>query len=116
MQIPEWTTPAIVGAGVGAIALSIIGFGWGGWMTEKTAQRISNNNSIEAVTMALMPYCLQNSKDDPNSMEVLIQLKKFNSYKQRSIIEEAGWATPLGSEKPNSALAAACQLALAAKT
>ncbi len=115
MQIPEWTTPALVGAGAGAIALAIVGFNWGGWITEKTAQKMSNAQSIEAVTTALMPYCLENSKGDPNKMEVLAEFKKVNSYKQRGIVENAGWATPLGSDAPNRHLAEACQNALAAE-
>jgi hypothetical protein len=28
MNIPEWTKPALVGAGAGAIALAIVGFSW----------------------------------------------------------------------------------------
>ncbi len=113
MQIPEWTKPALLGAGTGAIALAIVGFNWGGWITEKTAHRISNENTIMAVATALMPYCLQNSQGDPNSMDVLAEFKKVNSYKQRGIVEDAGWATPLGADGPNRALAEACQVALA---
>jgi hypothetical protein len=30
------------------------------------------------------------------------------------MVEKAGWATPLGADKPNTALAQACQLALSA--
>ena len=115
MQIPEWTKPALIGAGAGAIALAIVGFNWGGWMTESSANKMSSENSMAAVAGALMPYCLQNSKSDPNSIDVLAKLKEANSYQRRGIIEEAGWATPLGAEKPDRALAEACQLALAEK-
>ncbi len=114
MQIPEWTKPALMGAGAGAIALAIVGFNWGGWMTEKTAQKISSENSVAAVATALTPYCLQNSQGDPNSMVVLAKFKEANSYNQRGIVEDAGWATPLGAERPNRMLAEACQIALAA--
>ncbi|MCR9213575.1 MAG: hypothetical protein NXI13_07640 [Proteobacteria bacterium] len=115
MQIPEWTKPALMGAGAGAIALAIVGFNWGGWVTESSAKQMSNENSAEAVATALMPYCLQNSKSDPNSMEVLAKFTKANSYQRRGIVEEAGWATPLGAERPDRALAEACQNALAEK-
>jgi hypothetical protein len=116
MQIPEWTKPALMGAGVGAIALAIVGFNWGGWVTETSAKEMSNENSEAAVVAALMPYCLENSKSDPNSADVLAKFEKANSYQQRGIVEEAGWATPLGAERPVRALAEACQNALAAKT
>ncbi len=116
MQTPEWTKPALTGAGAGAIALAIIGFGWGGWVTESSALKMSYEKSASAVTAALMPYCLQSSTGDPNSSEVLASFGKANnSYKRRVIVEEAGWATPLGAEKPDRLLAEACQAALAAK-
>lgn len=113
MEIPIWTKPALVGAGVGAIALAIVGFNWGGWMTESSANKMSSVNSITAVTSALMPYCLQMAKEDPKSVGVLAKFSAANSYKRRGIIEDAGWATPLGAEKPDRALADACQNALA---
>ena len=109
MQIPEWTKPALLGAAAGAIAVAIVGFNWGGWMTESSANKMASDNSKSAVATALTPYCLQNSKNDPNSMDVLAKLSEANSYKRRGIIEDAGWATPLGAERPDRALAEACQ-------
>ncbi|MEP3048893.1 MAG: hypothetical protein ABJL55_21320 [Roseibium sp.] len=116
MQIPEWTKPGLLGAGAGAIALAIVGFGWGGWMTSSSAEKLSNKQSIAATTSALTPYCVRNSQDDPKSTDVLAEIEKASSYKKRGIVEEAGWATPLGAEKPDRALAAACLLALTKPT
>jgi len=99
--------------GAGAIALAIVGFNWGGWTTENSANKMSNENSTSAVATALMPYCLQNSKNDPNSIDVLAKFNEASSYNRRGIVEDAGWATPLGAEKPDRALAEACQSALA---
>ncbi len=36
-----------------------------------------------------------------------------SAYSRKGIVEKAGWATPLGADKPNGALAEACQLKLA---
>ncbi|MFT6558351.1 hypothetical protein [Sneathiella sp.] len=116
MQIPEWTKPALIGAGTGAIALAIVGFNWGGWVTANAALQMSSKSSATAVTEALLPYCLQNSKRDANSMDVLVKLKEANNYQRRGIVEKAGWATPLGAERPDRALAEACQIALKEKT
>jgi len=116
MQIPEWTKPALIGAGTGAIALAIVGFNWGGWLTAKSAQQMASRQSAAAVTVALTPYCLQNSKSDPDLTSVLIKLKEANSYQRRVIVEEAGWATPLGAERPDRELAEACLDALSEKT
>jgi hypothetical protein len=112
MNIPEWTKPALLGAGAGAIALAIVGFNWGGWMTTSAAVKMSDKGSQAAVATALTPYCLESAKDDPMAASVMAELKAANNYKRRGIVEEAGWATPLGEEKPDRALAETCLDAL----
>ena len=62
----------------------------------------------------MTPYCVALSKSDPKSVEILAELKAAPTYSRRGVIEKAGWATPLGAEKPNSDLAKACDVALAA--
>ena len=56
MQIPTWVKPAVYGAGAGAVALAIIGFTWGGWVTrwygsEDGRQRIyyGSNDGYDAL-------------------------------------------------------------------
>lgn len=116
MQIPEWTKPALMGAGAGAIALAIVGFNWGGWVTGGSASEMSSTDSMAAVASALTPYCVQNSQNDPKSTAVMAELEKASTYQRRGIVEKAGWATPLGAEKPDRALAEACQIALTKDT
>ncbi|MCR8723188.1 hypothetical protein [Frigidibacter sp. ROC022] len=112
MQIPSWTKPALLGAGTGAIALAILGFNWGGWMTGGSAAALSDSQSMAAVALALTPYCLQNAQSDPQSLAIMTELDAASSYQRRGIVEKAGWATPLGMDKPDRALAEACQIAL----
>ncbi|WP_422371014.1 hypothetical protein [Hoeflea sp.] len=112
MNIPEWTKPALVGAGAGAIVLAIVGFSWAGWMTADAAATMSDKGSTAAVATALTPYCLANAKADPMEASVMAELKAANSYQRRSIVEDAGWATPLGAESPDRALAETCLDAL----
>ncbi len=112
MQLPEWTKPALVGAGAGAIALAIVGFSWGGWMTASSATEMSSKQSVAATTKALTPYCVLKSQGDPKSVDLMAEINEASSYKRRGIVEEAGWATPLGADKPNRALAEACLTAL----
>jgi alpha/beta superfamily hydrolase len=114
MKTPEWITPAVYGAAAGALALAIIGFTAGGWVTSGTAKDMAENASVEALVAVMTPYCVAQSKSAPNSMEVLAALKAANSYDRREIIEKAGWATPLGSSEPNRALAISCNSAIAA--
>jgi alpha/beta superfamily hydrolase len=114
MKIPEGTTPALYGAAAGAIVLAVVGFTWGGWVTGGTAREMANKASMMAVASTLTPYCVDRSQNDPQATAVLDELKKASGFNRRSIIEKAGWATPLGAETPNRELAQACQEALAA--
>lgn len=114
MKFPQWSTPALLGAGAGAAALTIIGFSWGGWVTGGAATEMSNDASTAAVAAALTPYCVDMARTDPNSANVLADLESASSFQRRGIIEDSGWATPIGEDTPNRALAQACQLALTA--
>lgn len=110
MKFPEWIKPALWGAGVGAIALAFAGFTWGGWQSSGDAAEMASKKSMDDVAQVLLPYCVQDSKAALESEEVLAEYKKGNAYQRRQIIEKAGWATPLGADKPNSALASVCQV------
>jgi hypothetical protein len=114
MKFPTWLKPGLLGAGVGAIALAILGFGWGGWVTGGSAKDLALKSSNAAVAAALMPYCVElaGGADAPTTT-AMGELKAASTYSRRAIVEKAGWATPLGAEKPNADLAQACQLKLA---
>ena len=114
MKLPEWTKPGITGAVVGAIAVAIIGFSWGGWTTQGAAKDMASKQAVAAIAAALTPYCLERAQADPNSVTVIAELKAASGFSRRGIVEKAGWATPLGAEKPDRELAQACQLALVA--
>ena len=116
MKLPEWVGSALWGAVAGAIALAIVGFNWGGWVTGGTALEMSQKNSKSAVAEALTPYCVAASEADPLSVDIMAELDKASGYQRRGILEKTGWATPLGTEKVNRALAVACSLALENKT
>ncbi len=116
MKLPEWTKPALLGAAGGAIALAVVGFSWGGWMTGGAASALSSKESVVATAAALTPYCLQKSQRDPKLADVLAEIQKASTYQRSRIVEDAGWATPLGTDKPNRDLAEACQIALSKST
>ena len=113
MKFPTWIKPALFGAVFGAVVLAFVGFSYGGWMTGGGAQALATKQSASAVAAALMPYCIERSQVDPQAATVLVSLKEASGFNRRGILEKSGWATPLGSEKPNSELAQACQLKLA---
>lgn len=112
MQLPEWVKPALGGAAGGAIALAILGFSMGGWVTAGTAQTMATTAANQAVVAALVPHCLAQAQSDPQASVVLAELKEARAMNRRTVIEKAGWATPINEERPNRALAQACQEAL----
>jgi hypothetical protein len=108
MQFPEWTKPALLGAAAGAIALSIVGFGWGGWKTGGAAEQMASNMARGEVIAALAPICVEQSKMDPRVTQTMMQIKEANSYKRRDMVMEAGWATMPGASEADRFVATAC--------
>lgn len=108
MKNLEWVKPAVSGALIGAVAAIAVGFSYGGWITGGTSQRLIASNMSDGVAIALTPYCLEKSKSDPAAINILAEFKAAPIYSRRSLIEKTGWATPLGTELPNAALATAC--------
>ena len=115
MNIPEWLKPGIKGAAVGAAALSIVGFTWGGWVTGGTAKEMAADQAKLEVVAALVPICIEQSKQDPQASETLVELKNANSYQRSDMLMKAGWATMPGSSEPNRNVAKACIKVLAAQ-
>ncbi|SEI10400.1 hypothetical protein SAMN05216228_102382 [Rhizobium tibeticum] len=112
MEKFPWLKPALTGAICGAIALAIVGFSWGGWVTGNRAKRSADVERTSAIAAALTPYCLERAKTDPASAQIMAELKAAGTYGRSDIVKKAGWATPLGSTEPNADLAQACQIAL----
>lgn len=108
MTSPEWLKPGIYGAAIGAVAISIVGFSWGGWVTGGSASKMATSMAKEEVTSAMIPVCLELSRADPERVTKLATIQGVATYKRRDAVMEAGWATMPGAEAPNRDLAAAC--------
>ena len=113
MNIPEWVKPVLQGAALGAAALAIAGFSWGGWVTSGTAKQMASDQARLEVVAALVPICIEQSKLDPQAVATLALLKEATSYKRSDMLMETGWATMPGSSNPNSSVARACMDKLA---
>jgi hypothetical protein len=100
---------------VGAAALAIVGFTWGGWVTGGTAKEMAADQAKLEVVAALVPICIQQSGQDPQVVETLALLKDADSYKRGDMLMNAGWATMPGSSEPNRNVAKACMKVLAAQ-
>jgi hypothetical protein len=107
-----WLKAAVWGAVVGVIGTMVIGFTWLGWTLGSTAERVALERANAAVVVALTPACVANFLRQPDATVKLAEFQKTDSWKQRQLVEEGGWATPLGDKAPNSGLANACAEAL----
>lgn len=115
MNTPDWLKPGFFGAVVGAIALAIVGFSWGGWMTGSAADKMASDQAKLQVLAALVPICLEQSKQDPQLVETLAELKDASGYKRSDMLMDTGWATMPGSSDPDRQVASACMEKLAAQ-
>lgn len=99
----------------GAVVIAIAGFTWGGWVTSNTAGKMASKQARLEVVAALVPICVEQSKQDPQVVETLAQLKVASGYQRSDMLMKAGWATMPGSEDPNRQVASACMEQLAAQ-
>lgn len=99
----------------GAIALAIVGFKWGGWVTGGTADADAKQRANTAVVAALAPVCVERFQHATGASDNLVALKKVESWSQGDFVEKGGWATTPGSNPPEqvSAVAKACAVLLA---
>lgn len=108
MKSRPWLKPGVWGAAIGAVAAIAIGFGAGGWVTGGTAAKMASDQSQDAVVAALVPICLEQSRQDPERTKLLTELKAASSWGRDDKLVEIGWATMPGAEAPAKGVADAC--------
>jgi hypothetical protein len=96
------------GAVVGSILTMILGFGWGGWTTSRTAEQAAAMQADAAVTGTLVPICVAKEKADVARGKLGELTAITSSYDQTEFVMKAGWATFPGQADPNRAVAEAC--------
>jgi hypothetical protein len=114
MQTPEWLRPGLYGAACGAIALAVVGFTWGGWVTGGKARQMAADQSRIETVAALTAICLDQSKHDPLLAERLAVLKTTSSWSRGDMVMKNGWATMPGTTDANRQVANACAEKLSA--
>jgi len=100
----------IIGAIIGAIAIAIVGFVWGGWVIQSTSERLGAERVDAALTSALTPICVDRAVDEPERFDELAEIS--SAFERRRFVEDAGWATPPDSDAPHRGIATACAAAL----
>ncbi len=93
------------GIAIGIVVWWILGFTVFGWVTGGTAQERID----EAVLPLAAEICVKNFKTDPDFEKHLAALKKEESWRRYSYIEEKGkWAVMAGDDAPLNGVADAC--------
>jgi hypothetical protein len=114
MQVPsilkgESRTRLLQGIAIGAVASTGIGFSWGGWVTDSTANGLATERADTAVIAVLAPICMEKFLQNGDAKANLAVLQKISSnWEQGDYLEKGGWATPPGSTSPDYHLARAC--------
>jgi hypothetical protein len=108
MNTPEWLKPGLYGVACGAIAVAVIGFNWGGWVTGGTARQMATDQSRTDMVVALTSICLDQAKRDPQLAERVALLKAASIYERSDIVMKNGWATMPGASEGNRPVATAC--------
>lgn len=114
MKIPAGTEPFLYGAGAGAIALAIIGFNWGGWMTASQSEQFARTHADKAAVRLLAPICVAQFRKAPDAKASLAELVAKDRWDQADYVRNGGWATmPGSSDEANRDVAEACAKTLA---
>ncbi len=101
------------GAVGGAIAVSIIGFGVGGWVRGATAEKMARDMADTAVADSLAPICVAQFLQDPDKDERLEDMKKLELWGRAEFVKNQGWATMPGSDESSYTVADKCARLLA---
>ena len=113
MKLPENTNAYLWGAAVGAVALAVVGFGWGGWVTGGTSTKTAAAAAADAKVAALAPICAARFLAQGDSAIKIAELAKASTWDRGNVVEKSGFATMLGSKTTDSDVARACAESLA---
>jgi len=97
----------VQGTAIGAALTAIIGFNWGGWVTDGTAQSQIRNAAEASAVKVLAPICADRFTRSADAAVNLKALQGADSWRRYELIEKAGLTTFPGSE-PDRAVANAC--------
>jgi len=115
MKITSDLKAGFYGAVVGAVALAVVGFSWGGWTTASMARERTADAAQQQVVAALVPICLEQARRDPEATATLAELRDAASFNRRSLMMETGWAMMPGADAADRDVAIACLEQLAAR-
>ncbi|KQZ96548.1 hypothetical protein ASD64_17215 [Mesorhizobium sp. Root157] len=94
---------------VGAAVLTmVVGFSWGGWVTGSTAVKQAETASEQAAATLAANICVHRFLAAPDASAQLAELKKADSWKRDSFVQDGGWVTFADMKKPVRGAAELC--------
>jgi hypothetical protein len=90
------------------VATLVVGFTWGGWVTGGTANQMAAQARIEARAQLAASVCVERFAKGPDSTAQLATLKGSDTWKRDSFIDDGGWTTLAGMDKPVPGAASLC--------
>jgi hypothetical protein len=102
------------GAAAGGAVLATVGFMWGGWVTQRTADADARQRASREVALALGQVCADRFRQQSDIGERLAQLRGIGSWQRPAFIQNGGWATMAGRDTSDAAVAAECAALLSA--
>ena len=110
----QFSKTAVVGMCLAMIAgTMLVGFTWGGWVTDGAAQKSATTMANDAVIQRLSSICVAQFQQDPAKDEKLAELKLERSMQQRNYVRDQGWSIMPGDEESDTKVASACAKVLA---
>jgi hypothetical protein len=97
-----WTAAGCVAATL------VIGFGFGGWVTGGTAQKMITEAANGARHELAAAICVEEFLAAKDAQARLTDLKKAEWYTRDKLIAASGWATMPDRKEPNLAVAEMC--------
>jgi hypothetical protein len=92
----------------GIVATLSVGFGWGGWVMGDAAQQRATETAWGARAELAASVCVHEFLGGIKAPARLALLKDTYPWKRTSFIEDGGWATLPGDEKPVAGAAGLC--------
>lgn len=97
-----WTAAGAV------VAALVVGFTWGGWVTGGTADEMARKAALDAQAELAAAVCVHQFTQGGDAQAQLTSLKDLSSYRRSRFVEEGGWATMPGAERPLRNVGSAC--------
>jgi hypothetical protein len=83
-----------------AILTMIIGFGWGGWVTGGTAEKMAEDAATNARATLVASVCVERFQAASDVQAQLAALEKESTWQRDDFIKKGGWAKLDGVSEP----------------